>query len=293
MIYLHLGLHKTATTSLQSSIFESLSGVRFIGRRDIPYKMQSQLYKDILDYCMCGDDEKYSAVREELTKYSLESATEDFLLSDEWFTAGYAYPCGFSGTEWQERIRRLALLVRGFDVKVFVVVRLPSAGILSQYQQLQTVGIADKFLSYNDYIHRSTDIDAWDVDYLRSQLTALFKSVTILDFEDIIDSEASGEKLSDIFERDVPSLTVVTNSKSFDRSTEYLTRTSFANWLTDFLPLSFHRNLRKLLKVNFFKRLWHVLSTSLVRVEKNRYSKDTETRMRLEKLDNSYKSLRN
>ena len=124
MIYLHLGLHKTASTSLQNSIFPYLNDIEFIGRC-VNFDSSSTLYKELSNYCFSKntDLEIEKKLSDELRKCS---SKKSILISDEWFTSDYSGLYSYYGASWQQKIKKISRVVNELDHKVLISIRNPT-----------------------------------------------------------------------------------------------------------------------------------------------------------------------
>lgn len=221
MLFLHIGLHKTATTSLQADVFSKLPSIEFLGRGPKSIEAQSLIYQNMLRQ-VCAkslDLDQFDLFSRDLRQYCLNS---NVLVSDEWFTAGYDYFNNMSGCSWVERISRLSELTRDIDTKILCTTRLPSEGLLSQYMQLCSIGMANKYPTYDDYINFSEDTDAWDFCYLLSYLKENFSNVKLVDFKIITSPNERNKFLSDFFGVSIDANMGYLNKKSFNKNEEYM-----------------------------------------------------------------------
>lgn len=199
--FVHIGLHKTATTSLQKDIFPFLDGVRFLGRSSQALKFQSSLYKEICEFCFRKtlDENSIPRIKRKL-KESL--AKSSLILSEEWFTADYSGFFGFRGASWQDKIDRLSILLEGFSHKILVTVREPVKGLYSQYCEFSPVGISELYSGFNEYALHSNDSFAYCYSFLNSFLTKRFSNVEYFSFDSLITGR-SLKRLAKVFNLDL------------------------------------------------------------------------------------------
>lgn len=244
LFYIHIGLHKTATTSMQQDIFPYIDGVRFLGRKVIPLKKQDVLYKIICHYCfsMEEDESLFEDIKEKIAN-SLEK--EPLLLSDEWFTADYSGFYGFDGAPWQEKLRRLSKLLKPFDHKVMITLREPVKGIFSQYCEFNTVGIQKKYTSFESYALTSNDAAAYHYDEFFTSLKGFFTDISLFKFESIV--QPSGQKeIADFF--GVEKIRVMGNhnqKKKSNEGVEIVVSNKFFLFLLGLIPLSLKDRFKK------------------------------------------------
>ena len=178
--YLHVGLHKTATTTLQNQFFPFISSLNYLSRNT---QNKSSLYYKITSYCFSKNAEKKSlaTLRNEI---SLLLNSSDLLISEEWFTSDYSQLYGFDGAPWEEKLRRLGTLTQGHTCKLLITIRKPSTGLFSLYCELNKVGIQAKFPNFHSFIEKSNDAKTYDYAYLQQVMTDIYgQNITVLPFE--------------------------------------------------------------------------------------------------------------
>lgn len=288
MIYVHIGLHKTASTSLQASVFPNIDDLVFLGRVNLPFKLQEPLYRQMIKYC-CDINGNVDAlvIRDDLKQYGVLGAEKDLLVSDEWFTAAYSYPYGF-GCSWTEKVRRLSELLVGFDYKIMMVVRKPSDGLFSQYQEFMNVGIDEFYSTVSEYVLQSDDALAWDVRHCTDYLSQYLGNVSVFDFQDIVNDVSRSRLLSIFFDRDVNVALVHYNSKAYDKNSVIRRRPSLIGFLVDKAPERLHGALRRFLNVKILSRLWQVMSQREFKVRESVFGLSHEAELELGRLDRSF-----
>ena len=119
-IFLHLGLHKTATTSLQRSIYPHIPDYLYIGRTHPRSDKRYSLYRQITNYCFSihEHEQQLSSIRKNLEK---TLATQSILLSDEWFTSDYSEQFRLNGITWQTKLERLGKIVNDLPASIGVI----------------------------------------------------------------------------------------------------------------------------------------------------------------------------
>lgn len=177
-VYLHLGLHKTATTSLKRSVFQKLD-FQYLGRRyesKYPPPLH-ELYTRITSYCFSQEaNEENSLIRGDICKI-LERG--DILLSEEWFTSDYCGPLGFQSASWQSRIQRLGELFSGLPVELLITTREPVDALHSLYCELFNLGLSVKYTSAFEFAINSNDSLAYDLKYLEHVLLNTFDATPL------------------------------------------------------------------------------------------------------------------
>lgn len=191
MIYLHIGLHKTATTSLQYHIFPNLSGISFLGRGKGGVKGSQNLYIALSKYVHSPiiDSVEEDTLRKAFLE--VEKSTPNLLISDEWFTADYSEFYGFDGCPWQEKLAKLSRVFSDFAVKLLVTLRRPFEALYSQYCEFCGVGIANKYPEFVSYLRESNDAKVFQLDWFDDLVRKCFQKseLVYLDFALIVNNE--------------------------------------------------------------------------------------------------------
>lgn len=180
ILYLHLGLHKTATSSLQKQIFPNIEGVQYLQRN---LSKKDSLYKKIINYCFLPREniELLETIRHDVSVYLSKT---DLLLSEEWFTSDYTPFSQFEGTPWQVRLKRLSKIADGYKSKILLTIRHPETGLFSYYCEMCTVGGLKKWPTFEIYLKNSNDADCYDVHNLLKFMEPLFCcQITYVKFE--------------------------------------------------------------------------------------------------------------
>ncbi|MCK2150075.1 sulfotransferase [Marinobacter alexandrii] len=185
MFVVHVGLHKTATTSLQKDIYPNIDEYDFIGRGFSNLKDQEELYLKIADFCFSSEEVDYSYELEIKNLIVERLRGSNLLLSEEWLTADYSEFFGFEGAIWQKKLDRLSRLLRGIDHKIIVSLRDPVDGIFSQYCEFLTVGVDNYYTSFLDYALNSNDAKVYQYCNFNDFIRERFCSVSYFTFEDI------------------------------------------------------------------------------------------------------------
>lgn len=128
-IFIHIGLPKTATTTLQKEVFPALANksLCYIGvvqpREGSP---QEHLYSNVYEAVTSGNG--LQETRNALIGKA--NSGMSVVLSEEMFTVSSG------GTPWREKLKNLATLLHGLDYVVIVTVREPAAALFSYYVEL-------------------------------------------------------------------------------------------------------------------------------------------------------------
>lgn len=184
-LYLHLGLHKTATTSLQKFVFPNIPNVIFLGRTTEPLLSQDSFYKSLVSYCF-SNQEDLNVENELKLSFQDKLNESSIIISDEWFTADFDGFYKFNCAPWQVKISKLSRIVKGLNVEVLITVRTPFDGVFSQYCEFTQVGIEKYYGDFFNYIMESNDAQAYNYNRLRQLLDGSFKNVTYFRYDDFI-----------------------------------------------------------------------------------------------------------
>lgn len=244
MIYLHIGLHKTATTSLQFHVFPNIDGVRFLGRGRGGIDCSHSLYKKLGKYVHSKntDFDRERCLSSEFQRYV--AYQQDILLSEEWFTADYSEFYGLKGALWQDKLTKLSRIFGCLDVKVLVTIRTPLDALYSQYCEFHRIGIQKRFPTFSDYMCKSNDASLFNYSDLNDLLILLFSDVQYLAFEKIKENRFQKSLRSYFGREKIPDL-CLENSKRSDEKGVVVERSS---WLVDMLRRNTSGGLRKKLK---------------------------------------------
>lgn len=185
MFVVHIGFHKTATTSLQEDVYPYIGEYEFVGRCGGSLKNQDELYLRIAEFCFSSDD--IDPVRESEVKNLVLKRLDKskLLLSEEWLTADYSGLFGFKGATWQTKLDRLSRLLTGVEHKILVSLRDPVDGMFSQYCEFMTVGVDDYYPSFEGYALRSNDAKAYRYYDFHMFISERFSEVGYITFEHI------------------------------------------------------------------------------------------------------------
>jgi hypothetical protein len=181
MIYLHLGLHKTATTSFQESIFPYLEGIFYLGRQVSSIEHNS-FYQELCRYCFSMEVNLDTEIKLKSKLSKIESEYGNILISDEWFTADYSLFYSFNGAIWQVKLDKISRIVKGLNHKVLISLRKVEDALYSQYCEFCSVGIDKLYPNFIDYVKESNDAILFNYLKLNDILVENFDSVDYLPF---------------------------------------------------------------------------------------------------------------
>lgn len=145
-IFVHIGLPKTATSTLQTDVFPKLQDERlkYLGvDGDRKEGKSSEIYYQFMDAVESGGE--IESIRSKISDSLREC---DLLLSEEMLTVSSAM------VPWQVKLDRVAEILSGFDYTVIVSVREPVSALFSYYVELYPrfakMGFVESAMSHND-----------------------------------------------------------------------------------------------------------------------------------------------
>lgn len=192
-VIVHIGLHKTATTTMQEQVFPNLKGVVFLGRRRSS-NTKDGIYSELVRYCFKKQEDVQlkGRVVDGLKEYAKFS---DVIISDEWFTSDYDGVYFWSGASWQVKLERLSKVLNVLDSTVLISIRNPVDAVYSYY--LEMLGTPNfSFGSFEEFCDSNT-VKAYDYAYLERVLKKVgLKDLVWARYEHL-------SKDSDVFLRDL------------------------------------------------------------------------------------------
>jgi len=179
-ITLHLGVHKTATTHIQSRLANSMDMLRINKLDYIPlYKFRkgftSQLHKR--SYGLSGFQKAFPD----------STAAEHLILSDENILGGVKnIGEGLIYKNAQKRIKKVLTLFKGYDVRIFVTVRNYSDYYVSRYVESLRHHSFNSFEAFYSQVKLSEL--SW-LDTLNQIKSVSNVPISVVDFNDLISNE--------------------------------------------------------------------------------------------------------
>lgn len=242
-IYLHIGLPKTATTSLQTCFFPRLcEHVNFMGVYQPRNIKQDSLYQKLVHLIESTDEDygkKKFAVIDALQGRISENDIP-ILLSEEGFTVDSP------NARWQTKIARLSDIFESFRVSLLVTVREPVSASHSLYVELYNQ-LNINYDTFEKYFEHSNQAKIFEYDYLHHIISAYFKQSPIkyIAFEKITSTATA----SDFF----PEL--IKSNQNFDLNLANLNRKPESQYGKFAAPPTLAEVLGKKIKFASFKRL--------------------------------------
>ena len=180
-LVVHVGLPKTATTTMQTDFFPRLDP-------------QAALYLGVFQPRNRVQDARYEAIRSVIQgedsavgRHALASALgpRQLVLSEELFTASS------SQSIWRDRLALLADVVAGVDTAVVVTVREPAAAMASYYTEVGGL-VGGRLVSFEEAVGMP-DFDAYRFPSLFGELERLFgrERIVPVRFRDVVRGDLS------------------------------------------------------------------------------------------------------
>lgn len=187
MIYIHIGLPKTATTSLQKLLYlnQSKLNINYLGVCQPRGESKEHiLYESIMS---CMNSQSSIALKENLSivKKTIDDVLIDceapLFISEEMFTVDNL------GITWQEKLSRLYAMVEGVEHKIIVTIREPVSSLHSFYTEIYH-SVKDEFATLHDFCMRSNNAKVYNYNLLDDELNLLFskRDIFYFRFEDLI-----------------------------------------------------------------------------------------------------------
>jgi hypothetical protein len=179
-LFIHIGLPKTATSSLQTDFFPKIETdlVEYIGvdglRRE---EKLTDLYKRIVRAVNTGDG--IQGLRVDLA--SQLNHRDGLIISEEMFTVSEGV------MTWPKKLANLGRLVSGLDYVLILTVREPAAGLFSYYAELYP-RFCGRYADFIDCAMHDPDMHIFHYKKLFDQLIKNFElqRIKAFKFEEII-----------------------------------------------------------------------------------------------------------
>lgn len=182
-ILVHIGLPKTATTTLQQQVFptvaQATSGLIYCGVKQPRGEQESTgLYRVFMDAMALGD---FDTFHEEVDR--LEEA-ECLLFSEEMLTVTD------NVQRWEDRLKNLSSLLESYDYRILITVRDPIAAIYSYYLERYEF-FKQEYPEFSVDIQDHAAMSIYRYASFFPMVETLFKedSVQVAFFEDLIQSD--------------------------------------------------------------------------------------------------------
>lgn len=180
-VYVHIGLPKTATTSLQLDFFPHVDNKEFKYLGVFQFReqrVQDVLFQKIISAVRSGHD--LDGANRALKK-RLEEEKRSLIISEEMLTVGSELKT------WQEQLANLSQILAGIEAKLLVTVREPVSAMFSFYLELY-----DRFeksdLCFSELALKNNDFAIYRYETLFKVLFECFdpRCIYLQRFEDIV-----------------------------------------------------------------------------------------------------------
>ena len=181
-VFVHIGLPKTATTTLQIDYFPNLQSerIKYIGVYQPRHSKQTDEYKTFCDAVNTGGG--IDKIRQELM--NMCNRCEVIVVSEEMFLVSE------KKTRWRTKLANLSRILEGFDYKIIVTVREPISAMFSYYVERYGIFLAKG----KSFIELAKNDEMMEIYHYGKLTTALFKyfkpeKIYIKKFEDLVAGE--------------------------------------------------------------------------------------------------------
>ena len=173
-LYLHIGLPKTGTTTLQHDVFPA-ARCDYRGVDQPRSRRQDPIYRHLYRAINDGIDVAHAARRLRLELERISSAGRPMLVSEEMFTVG---------PSWREKLNRAAEILEGLDHQVLVTRRDPVDGAFAYYCEIRKDPDRRPLV---DTVLSDPSMEIWRGDLLADALAGAFghDRVLMLRYEDM------------------------------------------------------------------------------------------------------------
>ena len=185
-VYVHIGLPKTATTTLQLDYFPHVNNDEFqyLGVfQPRGQKVQDPLFTQVISAIRAGDGilEANQALKKRLV-----SGKRSLIISEEMLTVGS------TEVSWQEQLSNLSKVLVGVDHKLLVTVREPVSAMFSFYVELYD-RFQKKGLAFPELALQDNDFSIYHYDRLLAVLAESFglACVHLQSFENLVRADFS------------------------------------------------------------------------------------------------------
>lgn len=160
-IYIHIGLPKTATTSLQLYVFPEIArkyNYIYVGV-DQPRGESSKKHPLYSAFMTAIDDGEFNAFHQQMP---LISQCKGIIISEEMLTASA------NGIGWDEKLENLSELLADYDYEILVSLRHPVEAVFSYYVER--------------YDSLKTEFPVFNIDVVTHPYMKVFKYTSFLEF---------------------------------------------------------------------------------------------------------------
>lgn len=188
-IYCHIGLPKTATTTLQLDYFPYVDHSKYVYLGVAQPRGESEsdaLFKQVLTAVNTGEGIKAAS---KALQSQMRDKKKSLILSEEMLTVSVA------GLEWQEKLSRLKDVIQGADFRLLITIREPVSAMFSFYLELYS-RFKGKGEEFSHLAKNNNDFQIYHYDNLLSVVLPLFgkENVWVNTFEDLVNDDYEGVK---------------------------------------------------------------------------------------------------
>lgn len=180
-VYVHIGLPKTATTTLQSDLFPAMSrgGCTYIGVVQPRTERSDPLYDQLCAAIFLDQDVE-----------SARHALQQRLASGESIIFSEEMICSVQSRPWQEKLDTLGAILDGLDYRVLLTVREPVDAMFSHFVQQYRIYAPLKQPWYKLAVEHNNFM-IYHYEVLLSRLESLFprQRIKVTKFEEIVKGE--------------------------------------------------------------------------------------------------------
>lgn len=179
MILIHIGLPKTATTSLQFDYFTALGNLKdcvYIGlKQPRHWRRQTTAYRSIIDFSLG----KASLRDARIALDPIYSSNKLVIFSDEMLMVSS------HNVSWVEKLSRTAILAKNYDYKILLTTRDAVDASISYYIE-RFSSFSPK--SYLECFQSEHDFQIYNYSYLMNTLDSLFptSNIEFIDFNELV-----------------------------------------------------------------------------------------------------------
>jgi len=181
-VVLHLGVHKTATTSLQSALANSLEdirkhGINYIELSELRSKLTSKLGAEEFSACQI-----LKTIQDEIEGY------DRVIISDENILGGTDQPGEKLYPNATKRLARVLEVFEGYDIEINLVIRDYVDYFISRYSESLRHFFFRRFNEYYKYLN----IEEFRWKHLVNELADVSRNpLTVYEFESIFDPQST------------------------------------------------------------------------------------------------------
>jgi len=257
-VFIHIGLPKTATTTLQTDVFPHLdNSIFYVGVHQPRSSYKSDLYVKFMKSIRYGSD---IALTKSMLMEQL-STGRNILISEENICVSE------SMATWEKKIERLSCILNGLNYKIIVTIREPSKAIYSYYVELNDL-FRKKKKSFIDIALNDESMKIYHYTFFFNFISNNFdvNNLHVFKFEDIVKGEISGI-LELLEQQNCQDNFRLSNNNSKNKNNNYILIKKKQTILTFFLEYRLINYLVDFLNIKRYRFLYKFLFN--IRMKKN------------------------